>query len=138
MEKSKAGRFTATVAEYQVGLSGSGAGILPHAQINGPSVAGLQAVLGLLVVCLAGLLTWNCYKGHIPLPWNCWRSREQTVEHRAPSSTVAVKLSPAEDELLAFGSKNGAELNKHREEAESNPQTDNLPSLQFIDDESEI
>eukprot|EP00066_Takifugu_rubripes_P009057 XP_003975685.1 PREDICTED: semaphorin-4E-like [Takifugu rubripes] len=100
VEKSKAGQFSTTMAEYQVGLFGSGDGISTKAQINGPSMAGLKAVVGLLVVCLLGLLTWNCYKGHIPLPWNCRRTKEQTEEQAGPRSTVDVKLSPAEDNLL--------------------------------------
>ncbi|TNM97798.1 hypothetical protein fugu_014044 [Takifugu bimaculatus] len=100
VEKSKAGQFSTTMAEYQVGLFDSGDGISTKAQINGPSMAGLKAVVGLLVVCLLGLLTWNCYKGHIPLPWNCRRTKEQTEEQAGPRSTVDVKLSPAEDILL--------------------------------------
>lgn len=100
MEKSKAGQFTTTMAEYQVGLFGSGDGFSTMAQVNGPSMAGLKAVVGLLVVCLLGLLTWNCYKGHIPRPWNCRRTGEQTEEHGGPHPTMGLKLSPAEDNLL--------------------------------------
>lgn len=100
VERSNAGQFITTMAEYQVGLFGSGDRISTMAQVNGPSMAGLKAAVGLLVVCLLGLLTWNCYKGHIPRPWNCRRTREQTEEHGGPRPTVDVKLSPAEDNLL--------------------------------------
>ena len=71
VEHSSAGQYSATVAEYQVNSLGDGNRIFPKAQINGPSLAGLQAVIGLLFVSLLALLTWNLYKGHIPLPWNC-------------------------------------------------------------------
>lgn len=61
VEKSKAGQFTTAVAEYQVELLGRD--------------PGLQVAVGVLTVGLFGLLSWNCYKGHIPLPWNYRRTR---------------------------------------------------------------
>lgn len=73
VEKSKAGQFSTTMAEYQVGLLGSGDGI----QVNNTTVAGLQAAVGLLTVGLLSLLTWNCYKGH--LPWNCRTASSITI-----------------------------------------------------------
>ncbi|TNM97797.1 hypothetical protein fugu_014043 [Takifugu bimaculatus] len=75
VEKSKAGQFSTTMAEYHVGLLGSGDWI----QVNNTAVAGLQAAVGVLIVGLLGLLTWNCYKRHIPLPWNCRTASRITI-----------------------------------------------------------
>ncbi|XP_029687149.1 semaphorin-4E-like isoform X2 [Takifugu rubripes] len=75
VEKSKAGQFSTTMAEYHVGLLGSGDWI----QVNNTAVAGLQAAVGVLIVGLLGLLTWNCYKRHIPLPWNCRTASSITI-----------------------------------------------------------
>lgn len=154
MEHSKAGKYTTTVAEYQVsmgpGRSGDGNQIFSEAQINGPSVAGLQAVIGLLVVFLLALLTWNFYKGHLPLPWNCGKKNgEQTGEQGGLDSTVtyqdAQRPALAEDKPLVSGRDNGTSNNNQtREEAafsaadENDAPKINLQSLQFIDDESEI
>lgn len=139
VEKSRAGQFTATVAEYQVDLSGSDGGILPHAHSHSPSVAGLRALIVILVVCLLGLLTWNCYKGHIPRPWNYCRTKEPREERGGPNAPVAVNLSPAENKVLVSGRNNGTDLSKApRGEATNDLQREKCPSLQFIDDESEI
>lgn len=147
MERSKAGYYTTTVAEYQVSISAAGSGdgnhIFPQAQRNGPSVAGLQAAVGLLVVFLLMLLTWSFYKGHIPLPWNCRKkNREQTGERL--DTTVVYRGALAEDKPLASGRDNGTSIhNQTREKATASAAENdvphiNLPSLQFIDDESEI
>ncbi|XP_070830010.1 semaphorin-4E [Chaetodon trifascialis] len=154
VERSKAGEYTTTVAEYQVSMAPAGSGtgnqILPQAQRDGPSVAGLQAVIVLLVICLLALLAWNFYKGHLPLPWNCRKkNREQSQDHRGLNSSAthqeAPRPAPAEDKPLVSGRDNGTSNNNHTvEEAglsaaeEDNAPKVNLPSLQFIDDESEI
>uniref|UniRef100_H3DD04 Semaphorin-1A n=1 Tax=Tetraodon nigroviridis TaxID=99883 RepID=H3DD04_TETNG len=87
VEKSKAGLFTTTVAEYQVGLSGGN--------------PGLEIAIGLLIACLFSLTLWNCYKGHISLPWNCRRTKEQTEEHGRPTRHCGCKTvhfrQPASD-----------------------------------------
>ncbi|KAG7266561.1 hypothetical protein CRUP_011146 [Coryphaenoides rupestris] len=69
-ERSNAGNYTVVVAEYRVTLAAGGGGTL-EAQREGPSVAGLQAAVGILVVLLAALLCWNVYSGHLPLPLPC-------------------------------------------------------------------
>uniref|UniRef100_A0A8C2X650 Semaphorin-1A n=1 Tax=Cyclopterus lumpus TaxID=8103 RepID=A0A8C2X650_CYCLU len=147
VELSKAGRYTATVADYQVSVapagSGDGSGILPKARMDGPSVAGLQAIVGLLVVSLLGLLAWNFYKGHLPLPWNCTKKKneEQTQETREQGGLDAyqdaARSAPAEDKPLVSGANNGRS-NNHTGREESDGPKVSLPSLQYIDDESEV
>nr|XP_061795297.1 semaphorin-4E-like [Nerophis lumbriciformis] len=70
-ERSKADKYTATVAQYQLSVKGEPR--IPQAQRKGPSVVGLQVAIGLLTVSLVALLAWNFYNGHLPLPWNCSR-----------------------------------------------------------------
>lgn len=149
-EQSKSGRYTTTVAEYQVKVgpatSGNGGRTFPEAQKNGPSVVGLQAVIGLLVVCLLALLAWNFCKGHLPLPWNCRKKNSKQMEEQGGlNSTVtyqdAQRPAQAEDKPLV----SGTNFNNHTRgegavgDAEENDLSKvNLQSLQFIDDESEI
>lgn len=153
VEHSKADKYITTVAEYRVSIgpggSGDGNGIFPQAQRNGPSVSGLQAVIGLLVVSLLALLAWNYYKGHLPLPCNCRKkSGVQAGEQGGLPTTVshqdAQRPAQAEDKPLVSGSDNGTS-NKHTREEEAlsaakenDAPKINLQSLQFIDDESEI
>ncbi|KAM8727300.1 semaphorin-4E isoform 1-T2 [Acanthopagrus schlegelii] len=153
-EHSKTSKYTTTVVEYQISVhpagSGDGKAILPQAQTDGPSVAGLQAAIGLLVVCLLALLTWNFYKGHLPLPWNCGNKKgEQSLDQESLNSHVthqqAQRSAQAEEKPLVVGRDNGTSNNNHSggeaaggAEEENNAPEDNLPSLQFIDDESEI
>lgn len=154
-EQSKAGKYTTTVAEYlvSIGQAGSGDGSLihPEAQVDGPSVTGLQVVVGLLVVSLLALLAWNFYKGHVPLPWNCGRSNRTQSQNQEGSNSIAIytdasRPAVAEDKPLVSGRDNGTSINNHTgeeaafsgaEEENDAPKVD-LPSLQFIDDESEI
>lgn len=149
-EESKAGIYRSTVAEYQVNIgpahSADGSQIRPEAQTNGPSVAGLQALIVLLSVSLLALLTWNFYKGHIPLP--CYRRKmEQREKQGGGNNTVAYheaqSFAQTEDELLEPRSDNGTDRNHSGGEvlsdvAEEDATKAYLPSLQFIDDESEI
>lgn len=150
VERSKTGVYTTTVKEYQVDIGPAGSvdrnKIMPQAQANGPSVAGLQALIVLFSVSLLALLTWNFYKGHIPLP--CYRRKMEEKEKQGGCSTTvayheAVRSAQTEDELLEPGKDNGTNRNHSSAEAASNvPEEDALraflPSLQFIDDESEI
>lgn len=150
VEESKAGIYTSTVAEYQVNIgparSPDGSQIRPEAQTNGPSVAGLQALIVLLSVCLFALLTWNFYKGHIPLP--CLRRRMEQREKRGGANNAVTfhetqSFAHTQDELLEPGGDNGTDRNHSGGEVLSDvPEEDAskayLPSLQFIDDESEI
>lgn len=155
VERSKTSDYTTTVVEYQISIrpagSGDGKAILPQAQTDGPSVAGLQAAIGLLVVSLLALLTWNFYKGHLPLPWTCGKKkREQSLDQEGLNSQVtyqqATRSAQAEDKPLVVGRDNGTSNNNHSggeaavgaAEEENNAPNVNLPSLQFIDDESEI
>ncbi|KAG8014087.1 Semaphorin-4E [Nibea albiflora] len=153
VERSKTGEYTTTVAEFQVSTSpvgvGDGNAILPEARTDGPSVAGLQATIGFLVVSLLALLAWNFYNGHIPLPWNCRKNREQPMEQEGGNSSVAYQHAPrlalAEDKPLVSERDNGTSNNNHAgEEAalgaaeeENDASKVNLPSVQ-INDESEI
>uniref|UniRef100_A0A3Q1GV07 Semaphorin-1A n=1 Tax=Acanthochromis polyacanthus TaxID=80966 RepID=A0A3Q1GV07_9TELE len=157
VERSKAGDYTSTVAEYQVtidpkGFGRDGSPLSPQAQTDGPSVAGLQAVVALLVIGLVALFAWNFYNGHLPLPWNCGKNRAQpqgTQDQEAVNSTVtyrdALRPALAENKPLVLGTDNNGRNNNHtgREAAlngagENDAPEVNLPSLQYIDDESEI
>uniref|UniRef100_A0A3P8T0H4 Semaphorin-1A n=1 Tax=Amphiprion percula TaxID=161767 RepID=A0A3P8T0H4_AMPPE len=157
VEHSKADDYTSTVAEYLVTINSKGFGrggqpLSPQAQTDGPSVAGLQAVVALLVVGLVALLAWNFYKGHLPLPWNCGKNRAQpqgTHDQEAVSSSVthqdALRPALAESKPLVSGTDNNGRNNNHTGgEAAFNAAGENdapevsLPSLQYIDDESEI
>lgn len=148
VEESKAGIYKSTVAEYQVNigpaLSADGSPIRPEAQINGPSMAGLQAFIVILSVSLLALLTWNFYKGHIPLP--CYRRKAEQKQGGGKNSVAyheAQSSARGEDELLEAGRDNGTDRNHDGGEAPSDVPEDDaskvyLQSLQFIDDESEI
>uniref|UniRef100_A0A3Q3RBQ5 Sema domain-containing protein n=1 Tax=Monopterus albus TaxID=43700 RepID=A0A3Q3RBQ5_MONAL len=129
VEHSKTATYTTTVAKYQVRVAQAGSGksggtVSPRVH-DGPSVVGLQVVVGLLVVSFFALVAWNVYKGHLPLP-------------------CTPRPALAEDKPLVSGRDGGSGNNNHtRGEAavsvaEENEPEVNLPSLQFIDDESEI
>lgn len=84
-ERSKTDRYISTVAEYQVTIaSPNGKGdqlLLPHAQRDGPSVAGLQALVVVLFIVIVALVAWNFFKGYFRLP--CIRrskTGEQSLE----------------------------------------------------------
>ncbi|XP_068605383.1 semaphorin-4E [Brachionichthys hirsutus] len=139
VEHSKSGTFTTTVAEYQVSIgptgSGKGSFILPEARRDGPSVTGLQVVIGLLVVCLLALLTWNFYKGHLPLPWNCRKKSEQSQEQGDLKCGDAQRSALTEDKpLVSVTSITREEAALYAPDENDHPNV-NLPSLQFIDDE---
>lgn len=151
VEQSKANSYTTTVVEYQVNIDPAGSRdgnqIMPEARTNGPSVAGLQAFIVLLSLAFLALLTWNFYKGHIPLP--CYRRNTEQKEKRGGQNTTVVYhetegSAQANDELLESGRDNGTGRNHSSGEAASDvPEEEEaskayLPSLQFIDDESEI
>lgn len=151
VEQSKGGIYTSTVAEYLVNFGpvgpADGRHNQPEAQTNGPSVAGLQALIVVLSVSLLALLTWNFYKGHIPQP--CFRRKMGQKNTQGGGNTTAAyheaqRSARSEGELLeAPGRDNGTDRNHSGGEARSDvPEEDAskvyLPSLQFIDDESEI
>ncbi|XP_039998971.1 semaphorin-4E [Xiphias gladius] len=156
VERSKTDEYTTTVAEYQVRIASAGSGdgqiLFPQAQTDGPTVAGLQAIVGLLVVSLLFLLAWNFYKGHLPLPCGKKNSKQSQESHEEGglNSTVpyqeAQRPALAEDKPLVSGRDDGSSNNNHtRGEApfsaageESDAPIVNLSSLQYIDDESEI
>lgn len=132
-ERSNAGNYTVVVAEYRVTLAAGGTPTL-LAQRDGPSVAGLQAAVGILVVLLAALLCWNVYNGHLPLPLPCKRKGGGSGEeggyrapgvHRAPG----VPQQGTNNKLSGpgVGTSNGEEISLHTD----------APS-QYIADESEI
>ncbi|XP_038575262.1 semaphorin-4E isoform X3 [Micropterus salmoides] len=155
VERSKAGEYTTTLAEYHVSIPEGGDDrnvISPEAQINGPSLAGLQVVVGLLLVSLLALLAWNFYKGHLPLPWNYRKNREQSQEtpdqeglNSCTTYQDAQRPALAEDKPLVSGIDNGSRNNNHTRGAaafsaaeENDDPTFTPPSLQYIDDESEM
>lgn len=149
-ERSHSREFTSTVVEYKVGVgegSDNGNPFL-QAQRDGPSLAGLKVVTALLVVSLVALLAWNFYNGHLPLPWRCGRktvgqTRPEEGLKAGAASEGASRAAAAEDKPLVLGQDNGPKNNNHtggeaaEEEQSQAPRVD-LPSLQFIDDESEI
>ncbi|XP_020489697.2 semaphorin-4E [Labrus bergylta] len=139
VERSKADEHSTAVAEYQVSIGPAGTGdgtlIFPRARVDGPSVAGLQVVVALLVVCLLALLAWNFYKGHLPLPWNCGKKVAQSQETHEQGS----------EKPLVLETDNGRSSNNHNRgeaafnaEEEHGDQAVTLPTLKFIDDESDI
>ncbi|XP_047446614.1 semaphorin-4E [Mugil cephalus] len=153
VERSKTDKYETTVAYYHVivdAAAGKDGQVLYHAQTGGPSVAGLQAVVVLLVVCLLALAAWNFYKGHLPLPWKCGKNREQPQgmhDQEAVNTTVAYgdaqRTALAEDKPLVFTTHNNSNNNHAGEEgavgaSEENEAPKLSASLQFIDDESEI
>ncbi|KAM7400842.1 hypothetical protein PAMA_005156 [Pampus argenteus] len=152
VERSKFKEHITTVAIYHVSIAPAGSGkdgqiTVPQAQREGPSVAGLQAVVGLLLVSLLALLVWNFYKGHIPLPWNCRNKNakqpQESQEQGGLNPTVtyqeAQRSALTEDKPLVSGTDNGNRNNNHTDAAEGeNAPKVTLPSLQYIDDESEI
>lgn len=163
-ERSHTDEYTTTVADYRLSIAtGSGRGVglpsPPQAQRDGPSVPGLQATVGLLVVLLTALLGWNFYKGHLPLPWKCGKKRgaeggqnQGASGQGGPSSSVTHQAAPvpvlAESKPLVSGAENCSNSNNNHsggevecragDEGENDSPKVTLPSLQFIDDESEI
>ncbi|XP_037643131.1 semaphorin-4E [Sebastes umbrosus] len=141
VEVSKAGKYTTTVAEYQVSMasgSGAGRGILPRPQINAASVTGLQAVVGLLVFSLVVLLAWNFYKGHLPLPWNCGKmNREQSRNSLRRPASVEDKCLVSESSSSRNNNQMGGEAAFSAAGENNGPQVD-LQTLQCTYDESEI
>ncbi|KAM6918235.1 semaphorin-4E [Xenentodon cancila] len=153
VERSKANEYTTVGAEYQVHIdppgSGKGADILnPQAQTDGPSVAGLQAGVAILLVFLLALLAWNFYKGH--LPCTCVKKNEeqsqQTHDREAQSAKVyqdAQRSVTAENKALVSESQHSSNNNHSgagplTDSQDSDGQCVNLPSMQYIDDESEF
>lgn len=134
-ERSKAAVYKTTLADYRVSVADPAGSndrtTLLEARVDGPSVAGLQAAVALLLVSLLALLAWNFYNGHLPLPWNCMK---KNIE-QSPESQDAARSAPAEGKPLVAGADNGR--GNHRAEESGGPNA-LLPPLQFIDDESEI
>ncbi|CAL8281494.1 unnamed protein product [Lota lota] len=127
---SLAGRYRCTslershasvVADYRVGVAAGGGGPTLQAQQGGPSVAGLQATVGILVLLLAGLVGWNVYSGHLPLP--CKRRDESGC-------------GSAQHAMLEAGKKHSGQgiSGRNGENVVHRP----AEPMQFIDDESEI
>ncbi|XP_026169035.1 semaphorin-4E-like isoform X2 [Mastacembelus armatus] len=148
VERSKTDEYTETVAVYHVRIAPAGSGKSGQTSSQtqeGPSIVGLQAAVGLLVVALLALLAWNFYKGHLPLP--CGKNNGgQPYEERGLNSHITYQEAgrPAEDKPLVSGRDSSSNNNHARAEAASNNAEENnapkvnLPSLQYIDDESEI
>ncbi|XP_061588059.1 semaphorin-4E [Cololabis saira] len=152
VEHFKDKEYTTVGAEYQVQIDprgpGKGGDVLnPQAQTDGPSVAGLQAGVGLLLIFLLALLGWNFYKGHLPLP--CIKKKEQQsqqkLDREAQSSKVTYRDGvTAENKHLVSDTPHSGSNNNHAGGGGPLPDSDNdgpavnLPSMQYIDDESEI
>lgn len=151
IERSKTDVYTSTVARYDVTVTplGSGRGrntLFPEAQRDGPSVAGLQAVVALLTICLVGLLGWNCYKGHLPVPWknrnkNGGQSQENHEQGGLNGSGIQQDTRPENKPLVSVVNSGGSNNNHNSEEAANSgadAENVNQQSLQYIDDVSEI
>ncbi|XP_056148783.1 semaphorin-4E [Lampris incognitus] len=155
LERSHNNLYATSVAEYQVGIASgkggdSGQRPSPQAQ-DGPSLTGLQATVGLLVVLLAVLLSWNIYKGHLPLTRVCrpkkGAERAEKLE-QAPGYGSSVTQQEAQKPALAEGKPLVSELgnsshNNHTGgEVEFSAEVEENASpkltLQYIKDESEI
>lgn len=148
IERSKTDEYTSIVATYDVTVTppGSGKGghiLFPEAQRDGPSVAGLQAVVALLTVCLVGLLGWNCYKGHLPVPWknrnkNGGQSQENHEQGDLNGSGIQQNTRPENKPLVSGVNSGSSSNNNHNSQEAADVENVNQPSLQYIDDESEI
>ncbi|XP_028327923.1 semaphorin-4E-like [Gouania willdenowi] len=136
-ERSNAGEYTTTVAEYTVtGSSGEGGvSLRPSPRTAGPSIPGLQVVVALLVISLVALLAWNFYKGHIPLPWNCWKQRGRHPQGSRDHDNSDVvhqnteRPPAAEGKPLVSGAENNPRNNNHSTE---------VVVLQCTNDESQF
>ncbi|KAM3865967.1 semaphorin-4E [Diretmus argenteus] len=147
-ERSDTDEYTTAVAEYQVRIAAGTGRSLPEARRDSPSLAGLHTTVGILVVLLVALLSWNLYKGHLPLPWKCKRGARQGETQDAPEHGVtgsSQNAQLAEGKPLVSRADNSIENNHSGGEAafsagegESVSPKVALPSLQYIDDESEI
>ncbi|CAL8312207.1 unnamed protein product [Gadus morhua 'NCC'] len=125
LERSTAGDYTSVVADYQVGLVAGEWPLSPEARQDGPLVAGLQVTVGILVVLLAGLLTWNLLKGHLPLP--CKRKDDGSGESGYGSAQPAGLEAGKNHSGRGTGVRNGENVVLQTDEPK-----------QFIGDESEI
>ena len=153
VERSKASEYTSIGAEYLVNIDPPGTGkggsiLFPQPQTNGPSVAGLQAAVAFLAIFLLALLAWNFYKGHLPLP--CIKKNgeqfQETLDQETPTSRMTYQVTQqAENKPLVSEPQNSSSNNNHTgggsalsASEESDGPSVNLPSMQYIDDESEI
>ncbi|XP_036842237.1 semaphorin-4E isoform X2 [Oncorhynchus mykiss] len=157
LERSHSGKYTTTVAEYQLRVGLEGLSLRPEARTEGPSLAVLQVSVAFLAILLAVLLGWNLYKGHLPLPGPCGRvigagrgqnqgAPEEGAAHIAVAHLEVSEPGEAESKALVSGEGNCTSNNNHStgevalggdEEGEGEARV-TFPSLQFIDDESEI
>ncbi|CAB1326619.1 unnamed protein product [Coregonus sp. 'balchen'] len=156
LERSHSGKYTTTVAEYQLRVGPEGLPRRPEARTEGPSLAALQVSVAFLVILLAVLLGWNLYKGHLPLPGPCGRVKgagrgqnqgapEEGAARIAVAHLEVSEPGEAESKALVSGEGNCTSNNHYStgevtlgggEEGESEARV-TFPSLQFIDDESE-
>lgn len=118
VERSKTNEYTSTVAEYQVTIASRGKGdeiLFPHAQRDGPSVAGLHAVIAFLTIALCVLLAWNIYKGH----FSCLRrfkSGQQSPEvheEMALDSSINKQQPRVENKPLVSDTNNSSSSNNN-------------------------
>ena len=126
LERSQAGDYTSVVADYQVSLVAGEWPQRPQARQDGPSVVGLQATVGILVVLLAGLLCWNFLRGHLPLPCKL-KDVRSGGESRYGSAEPASLEDGKKHSGHGSGDRNGENVLLHTDEPK-----------QFIGDESEI
>ncbi|KAF3699228.1 Semaphorin-4E Semaphorin-7 Semaphorin-Z7 [Channa argus] len=155
VEHSKTKAYKTTVAEYQVRIaqpvSGKGETVLPRSLTDGHYVSSLQAIVVLLVLCLFALLAWNCYKGHLAIPWKCGKKNgeqgQEANEDGGPNTNVshqdALRTAVVEEKPLVLGT--GSSNNNHTTEeatfsaaGENDAPRINLPSLQCVNNESVI
>lgn len=112
VEHSRAKKHSITVIEHLVtiDLSDSGDRTLDtQAQTDCASVTGLQVACALLGLAFFALLAWNFYKGHLCLPWSCFKSKseEQSQESQnqeALHSGVSYQAAPREEKSVVISS----------------------------------
>uniref|UniRef100_A0AAX7UDZ4 Semaphorin-1A n=1 Tax=Astatotilapia calliptera TaxID=8154 RepID=A0AAX7UDZ4_ASTCA len=112
VEHSRAKKHSITVIEHLVtiDLSDSGDRTLDtQAQTDCASVTGLQVACALLGLAFFALLAWNFYKGHLCMPWSCFKSKseEQSQESQnqeALHSGVSYQAAPREEKSVVISS----------------------------------
>lgn len=146
VESSRADKYNTTVIEYQVTIDVSGSGETEHtsdpqAQTDCRSAVALQVIACFLAFSLLGLLGWNFYKGHLPLPWNCLkrsseepqRNQEEAINSRM-SYQVVQGAPPAEEKPLVSRTDSSSTSNNNHTPSAAEENNAPKATLQFTND----